>query len=92
MKTNETPESSPSDKNFSVLQLGVDRLPQMDRAAHSKGAIHARGLSRPFKLGHVIPYTMPRIAFKVFPNAEAVNNSLRGLAEIIRRQKAFVAN
>jgi hypothetical protein len=28
---------------------------------------------------------------KVFPNAEAVNSSLRSLAEIIRRQKSAMA-
>ena len=28
---------------------------------------------------------------KVFPNAEAVNSSLRGLAEIMRRQKSVAA-
>jgi hypothetical protein len=28
---------------------------------------------------------------KVFPNADAVNSSLRGLAEIMRRQKSVIA-
>lgn len=28
---------------------------------------------------------------KVFPNADAVNSSLRGVAEIMRRQKSVIA-
>ena len=46
--------------------------------------------ARRYAQGANVVVLEPDVA-KVFPNAEAVNSSLRGLAEIIRRQKALVA-
>jgi len=44
--------------------------------------------ARRYALGSNVVVLEPDVA-KVFPNAEAVNSSLRSLAEIIRRRKSL---
>jgi hypothetical protein len=46
--------------------------------------------ARRYAKGSNVVVLEPDVA-KVFPNAEAVNSSLRSLAEIIRRQKSAMA-
>jgi hypothetical protein len=46
--------------------------------------------ARRYAKGSNVVVLEPDVA-KVFPNAEAVNSSLRSLAEIIRRRKSAVA-
>jgi len=46
--------------------------------------------TRRYAEGSNVVVLEPDVA-KVFPNAEAVNSSLRGLAEIMRRQKSVAA-
>jgi hypothetical protein len=46
--------------------------------------------ARRYTRGSNVVVLEPDVA-KVFPNAEAVNSSLRSLAEIIRRRKSLVA-
>ena len=47
-------------------------------------------IARRYAKGSNVVVLEPDVA-KVFPNAEAVNGSLRSLAEIIRRRKSAVA-
>jgi hypothetical protein len=62
-----------------------DMLPEYD---FSRG-VRGKYAQRYAKSSNVVVLE-PDVA-KAFPNAEAVNSSLRGLAEIIRRQKSAVA-
>ena len=57
-------------------------LPDYDFSAGVRGKY-----ARRYQLGTNVVMLEPDVA-RIFPNAEAVNDSLRALAQIIRRQKA----
>ena len=61
-----------------------DMLPEYDFSAGVRGKY-----ARRHQQGTNVVVLAPDVA-RIFPNTEAVNDSLRALAQIIRRQKAVV--
>ena len=66
-----------------------ERNNEMLREYDFSQGIHGK-YARRYAKGSNVVVLEPDVA-KVFPNAEAVNSSLRSLAEIIRRRKSAVA-
>jgi hypothetical protein len=77
--TNDVPMKKGSKKNRSDMQAEYD----FSRGVRGKYA-------RRYAEGTNVVVLDPDVA-KLFPNAEAVNSSLRSLAETIRRRKSVVA-
>jgi hypothetical protein len=77
---------SRADENDGIIKKPRERNNEMLREYDFSQGVRGK-YARRYARGSNVVVLEPDVA-KVFPNAEAVNSSLRSLAEIIRRRKS----
>jgi len=75
------------DENDGIMKKAPEKNNDMLREYDFSKGVRGK-YARRYALGSNVVVLEPDVA-KVFPNAEAVNSSLRSLAEIIRRRKSL---
>ena len=78
-----------ADENDEVMKKVREKNDEMLREYHFSQGVRGK-YARRYARGSNVVVLEPDVA-KAFPNAEAVNASLRSLAEIIRRRKSLAS-
>jgi hypothetical protein len=78
-----------ADENDGIMKKAREKNNRMLREYDFSQGVRGR-YARRYARGSNVVVLEPDVA-KVFPNAEAVNSSLRSLADIIRRRKSLAA-